>query len=48
MDLPPFADRPAAEPGMEIPAADQYVQLTAGYGDGDIGMAFLREVSGEW
>ena len=51
LDLPAVADRPVTEPGMEIPAAHQYVQLTAGYGDGDIGMAFLgklRDVSSEW
>ena len=43
MDLPPFEDRPAAEPGMEIPPS---AQLAEPLGDGShrsIGVAFLRK-----
>ena len=42
VDLPSFADRPAAQPGMEIPVANKYGQSLIGDIDGDNGMAFLN------
>ena len=44
MDVPEVTYRLVVKPGMEIPAADQYVQLIADNSDGNIGMAFLEEL----
>src|SRR5579859_4865004 len=42
VDLSPVADRSVAEPGVEIPVADQYVQSIVDNVNSNKGMAFLE------
>ncbi len=48
MDLSKIKDRPVVAVGVEISAADQFIQFITGYCGGNTGMAFLIGRTGWW